>query len=520
MELLTTPSQMQAFDRAAISRFRIPGLILMENAGRAFVDMLCGAVGPLAGKRVTVVCGKGNNGGDGFVIARHLLNRGARVQVLLVARRAALSGDAATNCTALLQMRRAFPDDLSFTVINRSTRLSRMPSGAVIVDAMFGTGFAGSPHGISKRVIEWINSRGAFVSSVDVPSGVHSGTGETEGAAVHADMTVTMGASKIGLFFGEGVECSGTVRVAEISIPRTLMRPPARAMFRVGRSDIRSILPPRPRTAHKYSVGKVFVLAGSRAFTGAPALAALSALRSGAGAVVLGVPRSIHAVLARKLSEVILLSLDETEEGTLAPAAAGEISSRMAWADAVLLGPGLSRNADTDALILDAVARCTKPLVIDADGLNALGERSRVLAGRKAPTVLTPHTGELARLTGGTSGEIERTRVDAAAAAARRFRSVIVHKGAPTVTARPDGTRIVNSTGNPGMATIGTGDVLAGLISGLIAQGLGPFEGAYAGVYLHGLAGDCAAEKYGQRSLLAGDVLAHVTEALRTVEGE
>lgn len=520
MQILTSPSQMQRFDRMAERRFRIPGAILMENAGRGFVDHLERAFGRVEGKQVVVVCGKGNNGGDGFVIARHLVNRCATVTVLLLARAAAIRNDAAANLKILQALQSASAGRLSIREYTGAFRAPSTLKPEIIVDAIFGTGFEGAPAGIYKSAIAWINTRGAFVAAVDIPSGVHGGTGEVRGTAVRADLTITMGAAKIGHFLGRGRDQSGHVAVVDIGVAYTRVPGDARPVTLVEEKDIGRILPQRPRDAHKYSVGKVFILGGSRQFTGAPALAALAALRSGAGAVVLGVPASIHGVLARKLSEVILQPLDETADGTVSAKANEVIASRLSWADVVVLGPGLGRNPETDRLILDVYRACDRPLLVDADGLNALAEFPKARRRRTAPTILTPHSGEMARLLGKTADEVGRHRLDIVHDAARKFSSVVVLKGAPTITASPAGSgiRVVNSTGNPGMATIGMGDVLAGLIAGLVAQGLSPFEGAYAGVFVHGRAGDLAAQRLGERSLLASDVLNTLPTALKSIE--
>jgi NAD(P)H-hydrate epimerase len=519
MQILTSPMQMQLVDRAATRRFRIPGIVLMENAGRAFVDHLEKAVHGVEGKSVVVVCGKGNNGGDGFVIARHLLNRGASVSVVLLTRKAAIRNDAAAHLKILLAFAPHVPDRL---VIRESPGSFRSPSAGnpdIIVDAIFGTGFDGIPSGVYTSAITWINRQRAFVASVDIPSGVHGATGDAEGAAVRADLTVTMGAAKIGHFLGKGSELSGRVEVVDIGLPHIPVKSAEKPLCLVEEKDIFSLLPRRPRNAHKYSVGKVFVLGGSRQFTGAPALAAQAALRSGAGAVVLGVPSSIHPVLSRKLNEVIVQGLDETPDGTLSSGSHDAIASRLSWADAVVLGPGLGRNPETDRLLLDLYRTCPRPMVIDADALTAIASLAKPALRRAGPAILTPHAGEMGRLLGKDSAEVERTRLDCALEAARKFHAVVVLKGAPTITCSPAGERVLNATGNPGMATIGTGDVLAGLIAGLVAQGLPPFEAAYAGVFLHGRAGDFAAEQYGERSLLASDVLNNVSRAVKTIEG-
>ena len=511
MQLLVTSEQMQGFDRAAIKGLGIPGIVLMENAGRGVVDALERAGGPLAGKHVHVLCGKGNNGGDGFVIARHCSNHGAQVIVTLLGTPGELKGDAATNFTALKGMAKA-----------RAVRFHRAGGAGrfgwakpeIVVDAIFGTGFAGKPAGVYARAIEWANRSGAIIVAVDIPSGVNGSTGAAAEPAIRADLTVTMGLAKIGHFLSPGRELSGRVEIVDISIPPFLYRPPDRPVWRVLREDVGKALPRREATAHKYSVGKVFILGGSRSFTGAPSLASLAALKSGAGAVVLGVPASIHPMLVRKLTEVILLPLPETADGTISREGLSQILERCSWADVVALGPGLGRNAQTDGLVLDLLNRIACPVVLDADGLTAVAGSVSILKKRKWPTILTPHAGELGRLTGMEAAEIEARRVDVARESARKLKSILVLKGSPTVTSWPGGPTCMNSTGNPGMATIGSGDVLTGLIAGLVAQGMSPEEAAWSGVYIHGRGGDIAAGRLGERSLLASDILDAVPGAV------
>lgn len=507
---------MQQFDRAAISGLGIPGLALMENAGRAFVDILAERVGEVRGRSVAVVCGKGNNGGDGFVIARHLANRGASVDVFLLS--PSLSGDAAANLAPLRKMSRLKNSGIRLIPAARLSPPWKL-SHDIIVDAIFGTGFKGEPKGVYRRAMEAINASGSMVAAVDIPSGVNGTTGGASAVALRANLTVTMGLAKPGHFTGEGKECSGEVVVADISIPPSLFKVPQRPVYRVLAEDVRQKLPRRPLSAHKYSVGKVLVIGGSREFTGAPSMTSLAALRSGAGAVVLGVPSSIHPVMARKLTEVILQALPESAEGTIGSAAFDDIMSRMKWADVVAIGPGLSRSRETDRLVVDLLASINKPVVLDADALTALVGETSVLKKRKFPTVLTPHAGELSRLSGWSSARIESDRVTAARESARLFRSVVVLKGSGSVISGPGGACFINSTGNPGMATIGSGDVLTGLIAGLMAQRMEAEQAAWAGVFVHGLAGDMVAEKSGMRSLLAMDILNALPNALKAVEG-
>lgn len=515
---LLTAGQMQWCDRTAIETYRIPGLVLMENAGRAVVEGMEHVAGSFSGKRVLVCCGKGNNGGDGFVIARHLANRGVLAHVLLLAKRTDVGGDARVHLEILLRMARGNDAPVRVTEIRNAGSLRRLAPPDAIVDAIFGTGFDGEVLGIHRTVIEWINEQGVLVVAVDIPSGVVASTGVVRGAAVRAHLTVTMGAAKIGQFVGAGPDYCGTVRVADISIPRAVLAPRGKTVLRIEEGDIRELLPERPRSAHKYSVGKVLVVAGSRQYTGAALLAAHAALRAGAGAVLLAVPLGIRQIMARKTTEVIVLGAEETAGGTFAAQSVDLLLEKSAWADAVVLGPGMSRSAETDGVILRMIQDVGRPLVLDADGLTALASSPAVVRRRRAPLVLTPHAGELARLVRGESAVLETHRIDAARDAARSLKSVLVLKGAPTLTARADGTAVVNSTGNPGMATLGAGDVLAGLIGGLLAQGMDAFEAGYTGVFLHGRAGDLAATRYGKRSMLATDILDHLAPAFLSVD--
>jgi hydroxyethylthiazole kinase-like uncharacterized protein yjeF len=520
MQLLATADQMQAFDRTAIGKLGIPGLILMENAGRAFVDELAQRVVPLAGRQVTVLCGKGNNGGDGYVIARHLLNRGCLVRVVLLCKRKDVQGDAKINLDILFKSVPQWKRMLKIVQITSISQLNRLQGPDIIIDAIFGTGFKGKATGIYLQAIRWVNEKESLVASVDICSGANASTGVVEGDAVVANLTVTMGLGKVGQYVGAGREHSGEVIVADISIPKVVLAQGDVRTYRVTSDDVRNALPKRPHTAHKYSVGKIFVLAGSRKFTGAPYMCAQAAMRTGAGAVILGTPKSVQPMLARKFTEVMITPLDETSDGSLSLAAYESIIERADWADVVAVGPGLFRNPETQELILRIIPQIKRPLVLDADALFALATNPKVLERRKEPTVLTPHAGELGAIVDKVASDIELLRVDIARAAARRLRCFVSLKGSPTVTATAEGDVYLNSTGNPGMATIGSGDVLTGIIAALLGQGMSPLEAAYSGVFIHGLAGDLAASRLGQRSLMALDILDYISDALRVSEIE
>lgn len=505
---------MRACDRFAIEKLKLPGLLLMENAGRGVVETMQEHYGALRGKSVVLFCGKGSNGGDGFVAARHLFNLGAMVTVVLVGKKANLQGDARINFSSLQNIAKLSDAGARCQIIGGSiTRiLGVLPKPDFIIDALFGTGFSGEIRGEAGQVIEYINRTDAKTVSVDVPSGVNSDSGQTAKSAVKADLTVTFGAKKIGITIGEGREYAGLVKVIDISIPQIVLDKFAPLTFEVQQTDVRRVLPLRSPKAHKHSVGKVLVVAGSAGLTGAAALTSTSVLRAGAGTVVLLTPGPVYPILAKKLTEVMVRPLEEN-------LTYDSIEKQVDWADVVVVGPGLSTASDARELVWSIVQRCGKPLLIDADGLNVLAMDMAVLKKKRSKNiVLTPHAGEFARLSGLSSALIEEQRVVTAREFAREHKVTLVLKGAPTVTANEHGKLFINSTGNPGMATAGAGDVLSGLVAGLWGQGMERSEAAYAGVFIHGLAGDMARAAYGEKSMMATDIQNEISSALRFVE--
>ena len=522
MEVVVTSAEMQACDRYAIDTLKIPGLTLMENAGRGVVEMMEKHFGSLTGKTVVILCGKGNNGGDGYVVARHLFNRGAKVVVGVLGKGSEIKGDAKINYECLQRIAAKFKKGgmLQIQDLKSNKTLRLLPQADIVVDAIFGTGFSGEVRESYKSVIEWINKVDSKKVSVDVPSGVNANNGEISNVAVKADLTVTMALNKIGLIASGGMCCAGQVEVVDISIPKEIVALQKPTTFIVHGEDVRKVLPVRPLNAHKHSVGKIFVLAGSRGYTGAAAMTASSAMRAGAGAVILGTPNSVYPILAKKLTEVMVEPLPDTEEGTLSLAAFDKIQEHMQWADIIICGPGISRNRETCQLIWRIISECDKKMLMDADGLNNLSEKISLLKNHLSKEIIiTPHMGELSRLTGLSVVEIEKDRVRIARQTAKQFRLTLVLKGAPTVTADETGMVYINSTGNPGMASAGMGDVLSGLIGGLWAQGMAKTEAAYSGVYLHGYSGDLAMKKYGEKSLLAMDVHSFIPQSILEVEG-
>ena len=385
------------------------------------------------------------------------------------------------------------------------------------IDAIFGTGFKGVPRGVAAGAIEILNEARVPIVSIDIPSGLDATTGRAEGMCVRANATYTMGLLKRGLTLYPGRELAGIVEVLDIGIPESVVDAMALRIEALDREWAKVRLPTRRPDVHKGDCGHVLVVGGSTGLSGAVALASRAAMRAGAGLVTALVPRSLNAVLEIKLTEPMTRPMDETAQGSLAATAEKAIVEWLGKCDVVALGPGVSRVPETAALVRRIVAASPIPVVLDADGLNAFEALGDELARAGAPLVITPHAGEMSRLFGIAASELDKDRIGTAIAAASRFRCVVVYKGAPTVIAAPDGRTYLNPTGNAGMATGGTGDVLTGMIAGLIGQGCAPFEGAALAAYLHGLAGDFAVRQLGVWGLLAGDLIEALPDAMLAV---
>ncbi|RPF42681.1 NAD(P)H-hydrate epimerase [Thermodesulfitimonas autotrophica] len=513
---LVTAREMREIDRRAMEEYAIPGVVLMENAGRSVADAVERLLGGLGGKRVVVLCGKGNNGGDGFVAARHLLQRGATPKVFLSCAPEEITGDAAVNFTIWQRLGQEY-FQLATSGSLQLLKIALLQADAV-VDALYGTGFRGKATGQVGRAIEAVNAAGKPVVAVDLPSGLEADTGRVNGPCIRATVTVTFGLPKIGLVLDPGVEYRGKLVVADISLPRVLTDEAAPDRYLLTSELVSSWFAPRPATAHKGDFGHVLVVGGSRGMIGAACLTAQAALRTGAGLVTLAVPRSLQDVAAGKLTEVMTAGLPETPEGALSREALPVVAALLKKKAVLALGPGLGQHPETVALVQELVRAAVCPLVVDADGLNAFAGEGGLPAERAAPLVVTPHPGEMGRLAGKRVAEVETDRVGCAAAAAREWQAVVVLKGARTVVASPDGYLGINTTGNPGMATGGSGDVLTGVVAALIAQGLDPFRAAAAAVHLHGRAGDLAAGETGEMGLTAGDICRFLPAACREIE--
>jgi ADP-dependent NAD(P)H-hydrate dehydratase / NAD(P)H-hydrate epimerase len=497
LEPLFDAAGMRAVDAWAIEERGVPSLDLMERAGTALADAVLelAPAGP-----VRVVCGKGNNGGDGLVAARQLRRRGIETDVLLLGDPTELGGDPAANRDRL---------EGGLRPLAEGEAADALAGSGAIVDAIFGTGFSGAPREPAAGVIEAINAIGAPVIACDLPSGVDGSTGAIEGAAVEADVTVSFHAAKLGQLVAPGRWATGELRVVPIGIPPGAPSEPAAGT--IGESVLDE-LPRREPAGSKFSSGEVVVAGGSRGLTGAVCMAAGAAIRAGAGYATAAVPASLEPIVEAKLTEVMTLALPE-REGRLAADAAEAIGERGNRAGCVVLGPGLGREQEALALARSLAASLEPPLLIDADGLFAHNERLEEIAGRAGPTVLTPHAGELARLLGRDSAAVSATRLESAREAARRARAVVVLKGDDTIVT--DGRRVaVNALSCPALATAGTGDVLSGTIAALVARGLDSFSGACAGVLAHARAGRIAAERHGPESVIATDVIAALPAGL------
>lgn len=507
-----TAEEMRRLDRRAIDTLGIPGATLMENAGRGTADEI-GRLLPRGGRgaHVVVVCGKGGNGGDGFVVARRLKQVGARVTVWLTAHPEGIGGDAGVKLRA---MRRS---GLRPVVVEDGQRLAEALGGAdVVVDALLGTGARGAPSGETAAAIAAINASQRRVVSLDIPSGLPADGGPPEGPAVRADVTTTFAGLKRGLVTGAGLDWAGRVVVVDIGVPASEVRRGV-TTFVLEAADVARHLPPRPHSAHKGTYGRLLIVAGSVGKTGAAALAARAAMRAGAGLVTVATPASQQPIVAALLLEAMTEPVPETPARSVA-LKAREILDELAGArDAVAVGPGLGLDDDTQALARELAHDLRRPLVLDADALTALAGRLDTLRGAPALRCLTPHPGELARMLGRSVADVERDRIETARAFATTYRVYLVLKGAGTVIAEPDGEVCVNPTGNPGMASGGTGDVLTGIIGALLARGLDPNAAVRTGVYLHGRAGDIAAGRVGEEALIASDVIAALPDAFASV---
>ncbi len=514
--------QMAELDKAAIEQYGIPSLLLMENAGRSCAERILrfleDKVGAPEEASVAIVCGRGNNGGDGMVIARNLHNRGVYVEVFLLAEEDAVSRDSKVQLDILKKM------DVEVRVIRDRDGVEDLRSYLeevhLCVDAILGTGLSSALAGIIRETVEVINLSLAPVYAVDIPSGIDATTGRILGEAIRADYTGTFGLLKLGHVLLPGSIHCGETEVYEIGIP-------SKAVFDAGIKTealderiVKSMLSIRPPDFHKGDAGRVFIVGGSPGMTGAPCLAGIAAVRMGAGLITAVVPSSLRPTVESKLMEVMSIGIEDGGGGRFTKEMIPELVERISKADVVVVGPGLGSYPEAGPFIRELIPRIRVPFVLDADGLNALGGQVEALRTAISPCTLTPHPGEMSRLTGESIEAIEASRIGSALHVAEEQNVTVILKGARTIITTSGGDVFINTTGNPYMASGGMGDALAGMVAALAAQGLSPNDAACAGVFLHGMSADLLVRRYPMSAVSATDVIENIREAVQHTMGE
>jgi ADP-dependent NAD(P)H-hydrate dehydratase / NAD(P)H-hydrate epimerase len=516
---LVTPEQMQKLDRQTIQDAKIPGTTLMERAGTGVITHLLQHFGPVKGKKVVVFCGKGNNGGDGLVVARLLQDKGAHLKVILMAPHKELSKDAQTMYRRLIK--KIKPSHI-LILPSQETLESLTHDVHILIDGLLGTGLSSSVRDPYSIAISAMNTSHAYTVAIDIPSGLDSNTGAILGSAIQADLTVTLGYPKIGLYVGDAIDQVGHIEVVDIGIPNEYVQELKPQNHLLRPELVSPLVPRRPRSAHKGTFGHAGIVAGSPGKTGAPVLAALGALRSGTGLVTVATPQTVAPIVESKLLEIMTLALPDTSEHLLGLEACTTLVRFCQDKSAAGFGPGLGVSSSITELLSQLLPQLDVPCVLDADALNNLASHVDIFSRMKQPPILTPHPGEMARLLATTSSKsINEDRIEIARTFATTHRVILVLKGANTVIADPHGHIAICPTGNPGMASAGMGDVLTGVITGFLAQGLTAWNAARAGVYVHGRAGDLAALAMGEPGLIASDVISAIPHALtQTISDE
>lgn len=508
--------EMKRIDQKASLEYGIPSIVLMENAGIRTVEVIMEMLEEIEDKKIVVVAGKGNNGGDGLVIARQLINGGARVVVFVMGETGQFTPDTRINYEILQKMKAEVYPLCSNEDIDKF--VNSLLDADLIVDSIYGIGFKGKLGEFELEVVNIINKRGVPVIAVDIPSGVEADTGKVHNTAVKAYHTVTFAAPKLGHFLEPGQDFVGNLTVADISIPRFLLAQNDLKNNIITEDMIKPYIFKRKPESHKGTYGHVLVIGGSIGMAGAVSMASYAALRCGAGLVTAAVPESLLSMVAGFRPEIMTVPLAETGKAAIALEALPAVENLLGAVSVCAVGCGMSRYMEAKQVINFILEKSGVPLVIDADGINALAEDISILNNRQVPVVLTPHPGEMARLIKKSIKEVQSDRLQIARRFAEEWNVTLVLKGNKTIVAMPNGDAYINITGNPGMATAGSGDVLSGIIAGFIAQGLNPQTAAIAGVYVHGLAGDLACSQKGERGLMAGDIIEGVPEVLRRIE--
>lgn len=514
--LVLSAGEMAGLDQKTIREIGIPGIVLMENAAQGAASFFLRVLPDLVGRRIAVVAGGGNNGGDGFALARIFHSKGAQVHVVCLRPPEKLTGDALTNFAILAKM------GIPVTVWNEAEGFDEQwepirRSGAVI-DALLGTGLKSEVKGLYRSVIEKINELDVPILAVDIPSGLDATTGRVLGAAIRATATATFAFLKIGHVIEQGPEFTGELEVIDIGIPQDLAQSSGIRRYWLTEDLLSTWIEPRKLDTHKGQAGHVCVLSGSVGKTGAATLVCLGAGRAGAGLVTLFIPESLNPILEVKLTEAMTVPIAETDEKTPASVASGPILEFLEGKQALAMGPGISTNADTTALVKELLLKAPCPMVLDADAVTAISDDPGILLKAGAPAVLTPHPGEMARVCHCPIKDIQSDRLESASRFSKQYGVVLVLKGHRTIIAAPDGRLAINSSGNPAMATGGSGDTLTGIVSALLAQGFDPFQAACLGVYIHGAACDRIFAGFSSRGFLATDMLDEVPAVIGLLE--
>ncbi|NIP38393.1 MAG: NAD(P)H-hydrate dehydratase [Candidatus Dadabacteria bacterium] len=504
---IATREQVREIDRAAIEDYKIPGIVLMENAGRSVAEVIINSY-PDA-KKIAVFCGIGNNGGDGFVIARHLISKDINAETFICGDPKKYKGDALTNYRALKKM--------GSEIVILDEKLPHYIECELIVDCIFGTGLDREVKGFYAKLIEFLNRRSAPILSVDIPSGLDANSARPLGCCIEAEKTLTFALPKIGNVIYPGLDYCGDVYLSGITTPAVLEESINVELLTAG--SIKPLLNKRNRDTHKGTYGHLFIIAGSAGKSGASVLSALGAERIGSGLTTVGIPKSLNAVIEEKLTEAMTEPLPETKDGLLGNTSLKKtleiISDKKT---ALAIGPGISTSKQTESFMLKLLKKCDIPVVIDADAITLISKNLSVLKNFNIPVVLTPHPGEMARLIGKKNRDVQDDRIDVSRSFSRKYGVYLVLKGARTVISTPDGKIFINPTGNPGMAAGGMGDVLTGIIGGLLAQGYNAENSCKIGVFLHGLAGDMASKEISESGFLASEVADLTPKAINEIK--
>jgi len=502
--------EMRSLDKTAIEKYGIPDQILMENAGLAAYSVILNEFG-IEGKKFVVVCGMGNNGGDGFVVARKIHSLGGKVKVEIIGDPQKYKGAAGRN----YEMVRDLKIEIQQFETIESLK-SKIATSDAIIDAIFGTGLVRNIEGKYKEIVDAINQSGKTIFAVDIPSGINGNTGKIMGVAVKADYTCTFGLTKVGNLLYPGFENCGELYVTYISFPPEHYNNDSLKI----EVNLPETLPQREIAGHKGSFGDVLFIAGAANYFGAPYFAALSFLKAGGGYSRLAAPKSVTPFIANKGSEIVFAPQGETSTGSISMKNKDNLLALSEKVDMVVIGPGLSLNEETQELVRQLVTEIKKPILIDGDGITAISKNMEIIKERTEPTILTPHLGEMARITGKSIKEVDENKIETLQKTATELNAIIVLKGAHSLIGFPDEKVFINLSGNSGMASAGSGDVLTGIIAAMFGLGMNLGDAVRTGVFLHGFSGDLVAEVKGEDGMTAQDILNYLPHAAKTYREE